>query len=142
MEVATPVPDGFTLLVSNNPCWDNFGHIYADRARQLMGFRVAPHHCNGVQSLHGGALATFADMQLLALAEYTGDRAQHVPTISLTIDYIGPAMVGDWVEAKITVDRVTRRLLFVRALITTGDQTIARSNALYRNNDNTGYKLT
>lgn len=135
-------PDGFALLAPNNPYWEQFGPIFADPARQLLGFRVERHHCNPVESLHGGAMATFADMQLMALAEYTGEQQSHAPTISLSVDYISPAMLGEWVEAQTAVDRVTRRLLFLRSIITAEGRIVARSHALYRNHEKTGYTLT
>lgn len=142
MSAAQSSPPGFELLAPNNPYWAQFGPVYADRQKRLLGFRVEQHHCNPVRSLHGGALATFADMQLMALPEYDGQLESHAPTISLSVDYIAPAPQGAWVEAEVVVDRTTRRLLFLRSLLTADGQIIARSTALYRNHDKTGYPLT
>jgi uncharacterized protein (TIGR00369 family) len=142
MSVVKSPPAGFELLLPNNPYWEQFGPVYADRSTLRLGFRIEEHHCNPVKSLHGGALATFADMQLMALPQYDGELETHAPTISLSLDYIGPAYLGEWVEADVVVDRTTRRLLFIRSLITADGRTIARSNILYRNHDKTGYPLT
>lgn len=142
IDLAHGVPAGFELLEPNNPYWETFGPVYRNTARHVLGFTVQRHHCNPVGSLHGGAISTFADMQLMAAPGYTGKLEAHAPTISLTVDYIATCQMGDWVEAEVSVDRVTRRLLFSRAMITAGGRLIARSTALYRNHDKTGYPLT
>ena len=142
MSAAFSPPGGFELLVPTNPYWKQFGEVYADRVRHRLAFRVGEHHCNPIQTLHGGALATFADMQLLAMPECTDAPGTHAPTISLDIEYLAAAVCGDWVEAHVSLDRVTRRLIFSRAMISVGDTLIARANIIYRNHDKTGYTLT
>ncbi|MGD9472721.1 MAG: PaaI family thioesterase [Novosphingobium sp.] len=136
------VPEGFTLAAPTNPYWEQFGDVYVDKAGLRLGFVVQPHHCNPVESLHGGALASFADMQLMALPEHTDAPEMHAPTVSLDVDFLAPARCGDWVEAQIRIDKITRRFVFLSALISARGQIIARSTILYRNNDKTGYPLT
>jgi acyl-coenzyme A thioesterase PaaI-like protein len=135
-------PEGYELLVPTNPYWKQFGPVYANRARHRLAFEVGEHHCNPIRTLHGGALATFADMQLLARPECTDAPGTHAPTISLDIEYLTTAVCGDWVEAEVSLDRVTRRLIFSRAMISVDTKLIARANIIYRNHDKTGYPLT
>lgn len=136
------VAEGFTLAAPTNPYWEQFGDVYVDKAGLRLGFVVKPHHCNPVAGLHGGALASFADMILMALPEHTDAPGTHAPTISLNVDYLATASCGEWVEAQVRVDRITRRLLFLSAIITANGRTIARTTVLYRNHDKTGYPLT
>ena len=136
------IPEGFELISPKDPYSESFGPVYVARAEQRMGFRVADFHCNPIHTLHGGALATFADMLISALPEYTGKGDGHAPTISLAIDYLAPALEGNWVEAEVSVDRITRRLLFIRSVISAEQRIVARTHAIYRNHEKTGYTLT
>lgn len=142
MTAKPTIPEGFTLATPTNPYWERFGDVYVDTARMRIGFVVQEHHCNPVRTLHGGAMASFADMQLLALPEYTDAQDTHAPTISLDVDYLAAANCGEWVEAQISIDRITRGLIFLSAFITADGRAIARSTILYRNHDKTGYTPT
>lgn len=114
------------------------GSLFIDRRRSRLGFRVGPGQCNPVGTLHGGAIATFADAQIIAINPGSELRTEHHPTISLTIDYLAPAVIGDWVECEVTLDRKTRTLFFTRALMRVGDTLVARAGAVYRNTQKTG----
>ena len=104
-------------------------------------FKCKSSMANPAGNCHGGALATFADMQVLAMPQHTGDPAKHTPTVSLSMDYLAPATVGQWVIARVELLRVTRTLIFTQAVLRADGQAVARSNATYRNNDRTGYAL-
>lgn len=103
-----------------------------------MAFRVAPNHVNPVGGCHGGAMATFADAQIVAVYDASGTADQHTPTINLSMDYLAPAPLGAWVEAEVRLIRKTRTLIFTQAIISTGGEPIARTSAIYRNNKQTG----
>ena len=82
--------------------------------------------------LHGGAMATFADTQLMAFRAGAEEGASHSPTISLSVDYLAPAAVGAWVEASVTLVKQTRTMLFTQAIMTVDGEPVARSSAIYR----------
>lgn len=103
-----------------------------------MGFRVTERHGNPVGGCHGGAMATFADTQLLAFRASSESGASHCPTISLSVDYLAPAPTGAWVEAAITLVKQTRTMLFTQAIMTVDGRPVARSSAIYRIRDETG----
>lgn len=109
-----------------------FGPIYLNRVTSTLGFRVAAQHLNPVNVCNGGAMATFADTQIAAVHRGAGSSDGHAPTISLSLDYIGTAPNGAWVEAAVTLLKQTRSMIFTQALITTDGQLVARSNAIYR----------
>ena len=99
-----------------------------------MGFRIAPNHLNPVGVCNGGAMATFADMQIAAvIAGGPGTSEGHQPTISLNVDYLATASLGAWVEAAVTLVKTTKTLIFTQALITADGEIVARSQAIYRN---------
>lgn len=110
-----------------------FGRTYVNTAERKIGFRVGPQHLNPVGSCHGGAMATFLDMQIVAAGD--GPYETHKPTISLTVDFLAPAPLGAWVEAEVSCQKATRRMVFTQALVTVDGEVVARSSAIYRNNE-------
>jgi acyl-coenzyme A thioesterase PaaI-like protein len=111
-----------------------FGTVYLNRKTTALGFRITAFHVNDTGNCHGGAMATFADMQIAAIVR-SGLIAteRHTPTINLSIDYIAPAPLGAWVEANVILIKETKSLIFSQALITADGQSVARTNATYRN---------
>jgi acyl-coenzyme A thioesterase PaaI-like protein len=128
------VPHGFEALPLGGGFAETFGRVYVDRANRSLAFRVAPVHLNPVGVCNGGAMATFADMQIAAvIAAGPGTAAGHQPTISLQVDYLATAPLGAWVEATVTLVKATRSLIFTQALIAADGEIVARSHAIYRN---------
>jgi uncharacterized protein (TIGR00369 family) len=129
------VPQGFVKAVLGTGFGHGFGPVYLDRARNLLGFRVEERHANSMGVLHGGAMATFADTQLMAIRPGPEEGRSHSPTINLSVDFVAPANVGDWVEAKVSLVRFTRSMVFTQALMTVDGEPVARSSAIYRNHE-------
>lgn len=126
-------PEGFEPISLGPGFAQAFGQVYVNRASHSIGFRVAPHHVNPVGVCSGGALATFADMQIAGVMVHgPGSSDNHSPTISLSMDYVAVAPLGSWVEAAVTLVRKTRTMLFTQAILTTNGSAIVRSNAIYR----------
>ncbi|MET0546387.1 MAG: PaaI family thioesterase [Caulobacterales bacterium] len=117
----------------NDSFGGRLGQVYADTSTQRLGFYVTEDQSNPVNGCHGGALATFADMQLLAIPGEVGGALGHKPTISLSVDYFAPIELGSWVEAKVIVERETRSMVFTQAHISVGGRPVARATAIYHN---------
>jgi acyl-coenzyme A thioesterase PaaI-like protein len=134
LDPTEPCPPGFEALRLGGGYAEAFGPIFVNRERRTIAFRVAIRHLNPVNMCNGGALATFADMQIAAVIERgPGTEAGHQPTISLSIDYLAPARLGAWIEAATTLVRTTRTLIFTQALLSADEEIVARSSAIYRN---------
>lgn len=127
------IPSGFEPIALGIGYSDAFGPVYVDRAAGRLGFHVAERHLNPVSALHGGAMATFADMQIAAFEPGAGTAGSHTPTISMHVDYVAPARLGAWVEATVTLVKKTATLIFTQAVITADGAPCARSHAIYRN---------
>lgn len=132
--MADDIPEGFSAADLGAGFGRAFGPVWLDRAGHRMGFRVAALHVNPVGNLHGGAMATFADTQLMAFKP-DAEGASHTPTISLSVDYLAPAALGDWVEAAVTLVKRTRTMTFTQAIMTVNGEPVARASAIYRNRD-------
>lgn len=127
------IPDGFVPINIRTGFLASFGPLYVNREEGKLGFYVAAQHLNPFEVCHGGAIATFADMQILAARKGSGTKLGRTPTINISVDYLAPAALGAWVEADVTLVKATRTLIFTQALITANGELVARSSGIYRN---------
>ena len=127
-------PDGFQMIQVRSGFSEVFGPVFIDPVGHRLGYRVQARHLNPFGSVHGGAVSTFADMQVVAVVEQeNGWPTVHCPTVSLSVDYLGSTPLDAWVEASVQLLKRTRALIFTQALITADGALVARSHGVYRN---------
>ena len=68
---------------------------------QIRGFRPGPQHANAHGIVHGGMLATFLDSAMGSAVFHVLQR--RCVTVRLSIDYLMPARLGDWLQAEAEV---------------------------------------
>ena len=132
MSTMSAAPEGFVETPMNGGFNASFGPIYRHRSEPRLGFRVGPQHLNPVETVHGGAMATFADMMVVAVHEGAGTSERHAPTINLTVDYLGPSRLGQWVEMTVALAKATKTMYFTQAMITADGEPVARVHGIYR----------
>jgi uncharacterized protein (TIGR00369 family) len=98
----------------------------------VMGLRVQRHLCNPAGGLHGGMMMTMADLVGSMVGTYVTGLRKFVPTVSMTFDFVAPAKIGDWVEGRCEVVKVTRTLLFTNISLTVGEEKILRASGIYK----------
>jgi uncharacterized protein (TIGR00369 family) len=84
-------------------------------------FRAEHRHMNGGGFMHGGCMMTFADYALFAIAQPVLGEG-HAVTVSFSSDFVGPAHVGDVVEATGEVVKAGKSMVFIRGMISTGGE--------------------
>jgi acyl-coenzyme A thioesterase PaaI-like protein len=72
---------------------------------------------NGGGTIHGGALMSFADFSLFAIA-HNALRGAHAVTLTCNSEFLSAGGLDDIVYADGEVLRETRSLVFVRGLVT------------------------
>jgi uncharacterized protein (TIGR00369 family) len=94
-----------------------------DEGLTRCAFRAEQKHMNGGNFMHGGCIMTFADFALFAIAHdhLKDDRAV---TVSLNGEFVGPAHVGDMIEATGEVVKAGKSMIFVRGLISTSGEPV------------------
>ena len=92
---------------------------------------VLPKHLNGGGSVHGGMLMAFADVSMSQTSRAVSV-AKSCSTVSMTCDFVGPGKLGDILEARVTVTRQTRTLVFLSAAIVCGPRVIAAVTGLWK----------
>jgi acyl-coenzyme A thioesterase 13 len=127
------VPEGFSPLERTSPAIELVGPVYArGRGRQLvLGLRCERKHCNTRGTVHGGVLATLADIALgYSLASSTEPPTAAVTT-NLTLDYIGAANEGDWIETRVDFHKLGKRLAFANCYVERDKEVIVRASAVF-----------
>src|SRR2546421_7950267 len=96
-------PSGYRPLPRSSPMIDMIGPVYSRGAGKdlVLGLRAEKKHCNGRGTVHGGALATIADIALGYALSYSTDPPTNAVTANLTLDYAGGAKPGDWLETQV-----------------------------------------
>ncbi|MAK61870.1 MAG: thioesterase [Ponticaulis sp.] len=120
-----PIPDGFEeSLGRRGPFTLHNGPVYRRRVgdKLQMGLRVLERHCNGMGFLHGGMAAAFADSALATIAWETTDSAS--VTMRLSIDYLNPVRLGDWLMAEAQVAGVDGDIVHVDGQLTRNERQI------------------
>ena len=93
---------------------------------------MLPHHLNPNGTCHGGMLASFCDVLLPLSTLYQLEALRlMMPTISLSLDYLEPTRAGAWVESRVEVLRVGRRMAFIQGLLTVAGRTTVRANGTF-----------
>ena len=127
------IPAGFGPIFRSSPLLDALGSFYSkgEGATLEVGLLVTERHTNSRGTVHGGVLATLADVGIGYLMAYGADTPRRMTTASLTIDYTGTAAIGDWIRVEMDAPRVGRRLAFANARLMTGDKQVARASAVF-----------
>ena len=125
--------EGFQPLFRSSPVIDLIGPVYSrgEGVELVLGLRVEAKHCNMRGTLHGGILATLADVALGYTIAFSTQPPTGLITASLSLDFAGTAKVGDWLEAKVDVQKKGGRLAFANCYISVGEQRIVRASAVF-----------
>jgi uncharacterized protein (TIGR00369 family) len=134
MEAVLDVPAGFEPHDRKSPVtapWEPlYKRISGDTV--ILGLRARDAHCNGRGFVHGGLISALADNAMgLSVARRLGELASLV-TVNLTVDFLGSAFVGQWLEFDTVFVKPGGTLSFTQAFVTADGQPCARANAVFR----------
>ena len=129
----TEIPVGFEPLFRTSPFSEMLGPFFYRRTERglVIGLSVADKHANARGGVHGGLLLTLADIALGYTAAYSEDPPLVLTTVNISADFAGYVRVGDWVEARIDVQKIGRRLVFTNGYLVVGVERIARVSAVF-----------
>lgn len=133
-DFAPDPPPGYRLLPTGPGFNLLFGDVYGrlDGPRLVLGMRVSPRHLNPHDTCHGGVLSVFADFMAYAVQHEAGEHHTLTPTVSTTIDFMSPAVLGDWIEARCELLQRTRNLLFCQTVARVGERAVFRSSSIFK----------
>lgn len=129
----TGLPEGFEPIARLSPFNALVGPLYERRRGDCLsvGVRIEAKHTNSRGICHGGVLATLADLALgYALAARVKKSSDGYVTAHLSVDYIRPANLGDWVQSTVEVSGVGR-LAFATCNLQVEERSIVRASAVF-----------
>jgi len=132
------IPEGFGSHARKSPLTDPWEPLYAKPApdRLVLGARVREAHCNSRGMPHGGFLAALAD-NAMGLSLGVNLAAARQPagglvTVSLTLDYLGAAKLGQWLEFDTDFVKLGRSICFAEATVRADGVAVARARATFK----------
>jgi uncharacterized protein (TIGR00369 family) len=130
----TAIPEGFELHLRDSPLTEPWKPLYAKRTDKaiIIGLRLARPHTNGRGLIHGGLIAALADNAMgYSCAQATSWTTSFV-TISLSVDFVGSAEIGQWLAVESDVIRTGSTICFAQCLAKADDAVIARASGTFR----------
>ena len=131
---STEIPDGYQPHFRKSPFTDPWEPLYSQRTDRavILGLRLAKPHTNSRGLIHGGLIAALADNAMGYSCGQTMGGQSSLVTISLAVDFIGSAQIGQWLAVESEVIRTGHTICFAQSLIKADDAVIARANATFR----------
>ncbi|MEX3928695.1 PaaI family thioesterase [Paraburkholderia sp. BR10936] len=129
-----PIPEGFALMPEFGPFHQMFGPTYFRKSERghVVGMYVREAHRNLGQMMHGGAVCMLADTAITWASKYSRQPAVRVLTTGLTVNFMGNAEPGDWVEAHVDVLRSGKRVIFSDCRIWANAKCIAQASGQFQ----------
>ena len=123
-------PDGFEPITDEGAFVQHIGPLLGQDG--VVGLTIDERHINSFGKAQGGVLATLVDFANAHNVRRLSDEENPaVATVSLTVDYLGSADEGEWVEAHVTVERLGGTLAFVDCSVRSGEKEIVRGRAVF-----------
>ena len=132
-------PDRYQPHTRRSPLTDPWEPLLAREMADAvdLGLEVREAHCNARGFAHGGLISSLADNAMglsavrLARRRPEAEKASAV-TVTLSVDFIDAAHMGDFIEFRPTVLKVGRTLAFCDCQVVCGERLIARASASFR----------
>ncbi|CAM5213596.1 PaaI family thioesterase [Oligella ureolytica] len=129
------IPEGFALLDRESPFSDLTGPYYqkldANGKHEVLAVRLRYEHLNKARVAHGGTLMTIADNAFgdAVLAQF--DEPVSFVTVSFSCEFLAAGREGDWVEARVTINRKGRRLIFAKCALTIEGKNVFNASGVF-----------
>jgi len=127
------IPAGFELSGFTGRYLEEGGPFYLKQESDscAVGLRISEQHINYIDIAHGGVITTLADIAL-SLQPYQSETPHPtITTTSLTVNFMSGANLGDWLEARATIDRMSKRTAHVHGSIRCGERLIATASGIF-----------
>jgi len=124
---------GWSIWAGTDPFEDHAGPFYfkEENGKARCAFRAEKKHMNGGGFMHGGCIMTFADFCLFVIAREALHGSRSV-TATFNGEFVGAVPPGALVECTGEVVKAGRSMVFVRGLITTGEEPVMSFSAVIK----------
>ncbi|WP_439816441.1 PaaI family thioesterase [Zavarzinia sp. CC-PAN008] len=131
---ARPPPQGFTVFRRISHYMQLIGPAYeaGAGADYRIGLYIDERHTNRRGETHGAVMAALADTHLGRLLIQATNPDATFATIHLGLDYLAPAKVGQWLEARGQVDRMGRSVAYSSGFLYADGKAVLRATGVFR----------
>jgi uncharacterized protein (TIGR00369 family) len=128
------LPEGFVRQTRGSPLTDPWEPIYQKQMPDaiILGLWLAKPHTNARGFVHGGLIAALTDKAMGHSCGYRMRGAVSLVTVSMAIDFISSAQVGQWLTVETDVIKTGSTLCFAQCIVKADGVAIARANATFR----------
>jgi uncharacterized protein (TIGR00369 family) len=130
----TDIPAGFEPHFRKAPLTDPWEPLYSKKTDKavIIGLRLARPHTNARGLIHGGLITALADNAMGYSCALVTNWTTSFVTISLSIDFVGSAGIGQWLAVESEVIKTGSTICFAQSLIKADDIVIARASGTFR----------
>ena len=96
------IPEGFEPHFRKSPFTEPWEPLYSKKTENaiIIGLRLAKPHTNSRGLIHGGLIASLADNAMGYSCALVMGWTTSLVTISLAVDYVGSAEIGQWLAVE------------------------------------------
>jgi uncharacterized protein (TIGR00369 family) len=127
-------PPGFAPHTRHSPLtapWEPIHSLTTDHAVHV-GLRLRSAHANSRGIAHGGLIAALADNAMGLSCGLGLPQGTSLLTVSLSVDYVGIARLGQWLQVDTTFVKMGGTLCFAQSFVRADGFDCARANATFR----------
>ena len=126
-------PAGFARHFRRSPLTDPWEPLWSRRDGDafVLALEVGVPHTNARGMAHGGLIAALADNAMGIACVLAAEGLSGIVTVNLSIDLIGSARIGDWLEFRARPVRVGRSLAFAECAVAASGRVVARASAVF-----------
>jgi uncharacterized protein (TIGR00369 family) len=131
----TIIPPGFARHFRQSPLTNPWEPLYsrkADDGAVTIGFRAAEAHANSRGFVHGGMISALADNAMGLSCGQALEGGPSLVTVSLALDFLGSATLGQWVQVTPKLNRLGSTLCFAEAVVTADGAPCAKAHGTFR----------
>lgn len=131
---ASDIPEGFAPHTRRSPVTEPWEPIYARITPDavILGLRLAKAHTNSRGLAHGGLITAMADNAMGLSCGLKANEIQGLVTVNLSIDFLGSANVGQWLQVDTLFVKPGGSLYFAQCFVTADGEPCARANATFK----------
>jgi acyl-coenzyme A thioesterase PaaI-like protein len=128
------VPEGFERHTRRSGLTDPWEPIYARPSPHgvSLAIRAGAAHANSRGFVHGGLITALADNAMGLSCGHQIANTSGLVTVSLSVDFVGFAKVGQWLEIRPEVVKAGKSLCFATALVRADDSVCARASGVFK----------
>jgi uncharacterized protein (TIGR00369 family) len=128
------LPSGFARHFRHSPVTDAWEPLYSKQAdgKIVLGVRIREAHTNARGLAHGGLISALADNAMGLSCASRFSTPHSLLTVNLSIDFLGTAKIGEWLEFDTVFTKIGSTLCFAQAYITADGIVCAKASATFR----------